>query len=82
MKIKCKQCDDIIKNKVINKEIWCSCKSVGLFNGYILYGNKNKLKDNSYENLIPKKTLEEVIDELNKLESDWSESCGDTIFLC
>lgn len=70
MKIKCKQCDDIIENKVINKEIWCSCKSVGLFNGYILYGNKNKLKDNSYENLTPKKTLEEVIDELNKLESD------------
>ena len=30
MKIKCKQCDDIIENKVINKEIWCSCKCVGL----------------------------------------------------
>ena len=50
------------------------------FNGYILYGNKNKLKDNSYENLTPKRTLEEVVDELNKLESDWTESCRNTIF--
>ena len=30
MKIKCKQCDDILENKELNKEIWCSCKSIGL----------------------------------------------------
>lgn len=70
MKIKCKQCDDIIENKVINKEIWCSCKSVGLFNGYILYGNKNKLKENNYEDLTTKKSLKEVVNELNKLENN------------
>lgn len=70
MKIKCKQCDDIIENKVINKEIWCSCKSVGLFNDYILYRNKNKLKEKSYEDLTSKKTLEEVEIELNKLDNN------------
>lgn len=70
MKIKCKQCDDIIENKVNNKEIWCSCKSIGLFNGYILYGNKNKLKENSYEDLTTKKSLEGVVNELNKLENN------------
>ncbi len=70
MKIKCKQCDSIIENKNINKEIWCSCKNIGIFNDYILYGNKNKLKEKSYEDLTPKKSLEEVVNELNKLENN------------
>ncbi len=70
MKIKCKQCDNIIENKEFNEEIWCSCKSIGLFNDYILYGNKNKLKEKSYEDLTPKKSLEEVVNELNKLENN------------
>ena len=70
MKIKCKQCDDILENKELNKEIWCSCKSIGLFNDYILYGNKNKLKEKSYEDLTSKKSLEEVVNELNKLENN------------
>lgn len=70
MKIKCKQCDDIIENKEFNKEIWCSCKNIGIFNDYILYGNKNKLKENSYEDLTTKKSLEEVVNELNKLENN------------
>lgn len=82
MKIKCKQCDDIIENKEIDKEIWCSCKNIGFFNDYILYGNKNKLKEKSYEDLIPKKSLEEVVNELNKLENNWTESYEDKIFLC
>lgn len=69
MKIKCKQCDDILVNKELNKEIWCSCKNIGVFNDYILYVNKNKLKEKSYEDLIPKKSLEEVVNELNKLEN-------------
>lgn len=69
MKIKCKQCDDIIENKELNKELWCSCKSIGLFNDYILYGNTNKLKEKSYEDLTPKKSLEEIKNELNKLEN-------------
>jgi len=67
MKIKCKLCNNIIENKELNIEIWCSCKSAGLFNDYILYGNKNKLKEKSYEDLTSKKTLEEVEIELNKL---------------
>ena len=70
MKINCKQCDDILENKEINKEIWCSCKSIGLFNDYILYGNKNKLKEKSYEDLTPRKSLEEIVNELNKLENN------------
>ncbi|MCI8670539.1 MAG: hypothetical protein HFI36_00710 [Bacilli bacterium] len=70
MKIKCKQCDDIIENKEINKEIWCSCSNIGIFNDYILYGNKNKLKEKNYEDLTPKKSLEEVVNELNKLENN------------
>ncbi len=69
MKIKCKQCDDILENKEINKEMWCSCKNIGIFNDYILYGNKKKLKEKSYEDLTPKKSLEEVENELNKLEN-------------
>lgn len=69
MKIKCKQCNDILENKELNKEIWCSCKNIGIFNDYILYGNRNKLKEKSYEDLIPKKSLEEVVNELNKLEN-------------
>ena len=56
MKIKCKQCDDILENKEVNKEIWCSCKNIGLFNDYILYGDNNKLKEKSYEDLTPKKS--------------------------
>lgn len=68
MKIKCKQCNDILENKEINKEIWCSCKSIGLFNDYILYGNTSKLKEKGYEDLTSKKSLEEVVNELNKLE--------------
>jgi len=70
MKIKCMQCADIIENKDLNKEVWCSCKSIGLFNDYILYGNANKLKEKSYEDLTPKKSLEEVVNELNKLENN------------
>lgn len=70
MKIKCKLCNNIIENKELNIEIWCSCKSVGLFNDYILYGNKNKLKEKSYEDLMFKKTLEEVEIELNKLDNN------------
>ena len=69
MKIKCKHCNDILENKEFNQEIWCSCKIIVLFNDYILYGNKNKLKEKSYENLTPKKSLEEVENELNKLEN-------------
>ncbi len=68
MKIKCKKCHNIINNKYPNKEIWCSCKSIGLFNDYILYGDNNKLKDKSYIDLSPKKSLNEVIKELNILE--------------
>lgn len=70
MKIKCKQCDNILENKEINKEIWCSCKSIGLFNDYILYGNKNKLKKRAIEDLTQKKSLEEIVNELNKLENN------------
>ncbi len=70
MKIKCKKCNDIIENKKINKEIWCSCKNLGLFNDYILYGNDNKLKEDSYIDLTPKKSIEEVIEELNNLENN------------
>lgn len=70
MKIKCKQCDDILENKVINKELWCSCKNIGLFNDYILYGNNNKLKEKSFIDLLPKKSLEEIVNELNKLENN------------
>lgn len=69
MKIKCKQCNDILENREINKEIWCSCKSIGLFNDYILYGNTNKLKEKNYEDLTPKKSLKEVVNELDKLEN-------------
>lgn len=70
MKIKCKKCNDIIENKENDKEVWCSCKNVGLFNDYILYGNNNELKEDSYIDLTPKKELEEVIAELNKLENN------------
>ena len=70
MKIKCKQCDDILENKEVNKEIWCSCKNIGIFNDYILYGNKNNLKEKSFIDLSPKKSLEEVVNELNKLENN------------
>ncbi len=45
MKIKCKKCNDIIENREFNKERWCSCQNIGLFNDYILYGNKNELKE-------------------------------------
>lgn len=69
MKIKCKKCNDIIENKEFNKELWCSCNNIGLFNDYILYGNKNELKEKSYIDLTPKKSLEEVAKELNKLET-------------
>ena len=70
MKLKCNKCNDIIENKNLNKEIWCSCKSIGIFNDYILYGNNNKLKGKSYIDLSPKKSLEEVIKELNVLENN------------
>ena len=70
MKIKCKKCNDIIENKEFDKEVWCSCKNLGLFNDYILYGNNNELKEDSYIDLTPKKELEEVIAELNKLENN------------
>lgn len=70
MKIKCKKCNDIIENGDFNKELWCSCKSIGLFNDYILYGNSNKLKEKGFIDLSPKKSLEEVINELNKLENN------------
>lgn len=69
MKIKCKKCNDIIENREINKELWCSCKNIGLFNDYILYGNKNELKEKSYIDLTPKKLLQEVANELDKLEN-------------
>lgn len=45
MKLKCNKCNDIIENKNLNKEIWCSCKIIGIFNDYIIYGDNNKLKD-------------------------------------
>lgn len=70
MKIKCKKCNDIIENKELDKEVWCSCKNLGLFNGYILYGNNNELKEDSYIDLTPKKSIEEVIEQLNKLENN------------
>lgn len=70
MKIKCKKCNDIIESRDFNKELWCSCKSIGLFNDYILYGNSNELKEKSFIDLSPKKSLEEVINELNKLENN------------
>ncbi len=70
MKIKCKECNNIIENKDDDKEVWCSCKNLGLFNDYILYGNSNKLKKDSYIDLTPKKALKEVIKELNKLENN------------
>ena len=70
MKIKCKKCNDIIENKGFDKEVWCSCKNLGLFNDYILYGNDNELKEDSYIDLASKKSIEEVIEELNKLENN------------
>ena len=70
MKIKCKKCNNIIENKENDKEVWCSCKNLGLFNDYILYGNNNELKEDSYIDLTPKKSIEEVIEELNKLENN------------
>lgn len=70
MKIKCKKCNNIIESKENDKEVWCSCKNLGLFNDYILYGNNNELKEDSYIDLTPKKELEEVIAELNKLENN------------
>ena len=70
MKIKCKKCNNIIENKENAKEVWCSCKNLGLFNDYILYGSSNKLKKDSYIDLTPRKTLEKVIEELNKLENN------------
>ena len=70
MKIKCKKCNDIIENKENDKEVWCSCKNVGLFNDYILYGNNNELKEDSYIDLALEKSIEEVIEELNKLENN------------
>lgn len=70
MKIKCKLCNNIIENKELNIEIWCSCKNIGLFNDYILYGNNNKLKEKSFIDLLPKKSLEEIVNELNKLENN------------
>lgn len=70
MKIKCKKCNDIIENTKINTEIWCSCKSIGLFNDYITYGKDNILKEKSYIDLTPKKSLQEIIKELNELENN------------
>lgn len=69
MKIKCKKCNDIIENQKSNIELWCSCNSIGLFNDYILYGKGNEQKENSYIDLTSKKSLEEVVNELNKLEN-------------
>lgn len=68
LKLKCKKCNDIIENKESDKEIWCSCGNIGLFNDYITYGENNKLKEDSYIDLTTKKTLQEVIKELNELE--------------
>ena len=36
MKLKCNKCNDIIENKNLNKEIWRFCKSIGIFNDFIL----------------------------------------------
>ena len=69
MKIKCKKCNDIIESTEFDKEVWCFCKNLGLFNDYILYGDNNELKEDSYIDLTPKKSIEEVIEELNKLEN-------------
>ncbi len=68
LKLKCKKCNDIIENKESDKEIWCSCGNIGVFNEYIINEKNNKLKENSYIDLIPKKTLQEVVKELNELE--------------
>ena len=70
MKIKCKKCNDIIENKNDDKEVWCSCKNLGLFNDYILYGDNNELKKDSYIDLTTKKSIEEVIEELNRVENN------------
>ena len=57
MKIKCKKCNSIIENKEYDKD-------------YILYGNNNKLKRDSFIDLTPKESIEEVITELNKGENN------------
>ena len=40
------------------------------FNDYILYGDNNELKKDSYIDLTTKKSIEEVIEELNRVENN------------